>query len=199
MERRLTGIVARKGARAKAWMRCLLCELLSRFNDGPRTEQNANRFTSDNAASWVTLGRHRFATTIHLCELARITMPQATRRRARTWIAGQDLQHCDLEFTSMTSHVLDLSPHRWCSGKSFLTDLFKQIGARLTSAGGLQDSGGNVGADAGVIRWDAHANLIQDCAQKRDRANVQHWEISLIPSRMIMRICWTATQVHLIA
>lgn len=30
---------------------------------------------------------------------------------------------------------LDLSPHRWCFRKSFLTDLFKQIGARLTSPG----------------------------------------------------------------
>ncbi|BAC47369.1 bll2104 [Bradyrhizobium diazoefficiens USDA 110] len=140
--------------RAKAWMRRLLCELLSRFKDRPGTEQRANRFTSDNAASWVTLGHHRFATTIHSASWIFSTV---------TW-----------KFTSMTSHVLDLSPHRWCSGKSFLTDLFKQIGARLTSGGGLQDSGGNVGADAGVIRWDAHANLIQDRAQKRDRANVQH-------------------------
>ncbi|WP_210192211.1 hypothetical protein, partial [Bradyrhizobium japonicum] len=35
------------GASSKAWMRRLLCELLSRFKDRPGTEQRANRFTSD--------------------------------------------------------------------------------------------------------------------------------------------------------
>lgn len=48
-----------------------------------------------------------------------------------------------------------------------LRELLEPAGVRLTFGSGVQNSGGDVGADSGVLRRDAVADLMEDSAQKR--------------------------------